>query len=106
MSPGLHALQGSVLPLGLLDIGPIELLILAAAAVMLFGGDLPDMARRAGQFVGRLRASAHDLTRDIDPPNDIGRLPPSGTGTPPEGTDGERDAEGDGSSGPRSGSTD
>lgn len=64
------------LPLGLLDIGPVELLILAAAAIMLFGGDLPDMARRAGQFVGRLRASAQELTREAQPPPDITRLPP------------------------------
>jgi Sec-independent protein translocase protein TatA len=70
------------LPLGLLDIGPVELLILAAAAIMLFGGDLPDMARRAGQFVGRLRASAQELTREAQAPPDITRLPPPEADTP------------------------
>jgi Sec-independent protein translocase protein TatA len=65
-------------PLGLLDIGPVELLILAAAAVMLFGGDLPDMARRAGRMLGRLRASAQELTREVEPPADLGQLPPPG----------------------------
>jgi hypothetical protein len=64
--------------LGLLDIGPVELLILAAAAVMLFGGDLPDMARRAGRLLGRLRASAQELTREVEPPSDLGHLPPPG----------------------------
>jgi Sec-independent protein translocase protein TatA len=62
--------------LGLLDIGPIELMIVLAAAVMLFGGDLPDIARRAGQFVGRLRSSAQEFTRDLDAPRDLTRLPP------------------------------
>jgi Sec-independent protein translocase protein TatA len=61
--------------LGLLDVGPIEMLVLAVAAIMLFGGDLPDLARRAGQIVGRLRAAAHELTSQIDPPADLLRLP-------------------------------
>ena len=61
--------------LALLDVGPIEMLVLAVAAVMLFGGDLPDIARRAGQIVGRLRSAATDLTREIDMPSDLNRLP-------------------------------
>ena len=61
--------------LGLLDVGPIEMLLLAVAAIMLFGGDLPDLARRAGQIVGRLRAAAHELTSQIDPPADLLHLP-------------------------------
>jgi sec-independent protein translocase protein TatA len=64
-----------VTPLGLLDIGPIELLLLAAAAVMLFGGELPDMARRAGKALGKLRATARELSRQIDLPPDVGQLP-------------------------------
>ena len=59
----------------LLDVGPIEMLVLAIAAIMLFGGDLPDLARRAGQFVGRLRSAAGDITREIDVPPDLHRLP-------------------------------
>ena len=59
----------------LLDVGPIEMLVLAVAAIMLFGGDLPDLARRAGQFVGRLRSAASELTREIDVPPDLHRLP-------------------------------
>ena len=61
--------------LALLDVGPIEMLVLAVAAIMLFGGDLPDIARRAGQIVGRLRSAATDLTREIDMPSDLNRLP-------------------------------
>jgi Sec-independent protein translocase protein TatA len=78
----LHGLASAGHPLALLDIGPIELLILVAAAVMLFGGDLPDMARRAGHVVGRLRASAAELTRDVEPPQDLGSLPTLGEDMP------------------------
>jgi sec-independent protein translocase protein TatA len=65
----------STCALALLDVGPIEMLVLAVAAIMLFGGDLPDIARRAGQIVGRLRSAATDLTREIDMPSDLNRLP-------------------------------
>ena len=65
----------STLALGLLDVGPVEMLVLAIAAIMLFGGDLPDIARRAGQIVGRLRSAASDLTRELDMPSDLNRLP-------------------------------
>jgi Sec-independent protein translocase protein TatA len=61
--------------LGLLDVGPLEMLVLTVAAIILFGGDLPDLARRAGQLVGRLRAAAHELTRQIEPPPDLTHLP-------------------------------
>jgi len=51
--------------LALFNIGPMELLIMAAAAVMLFGGDLPATARKAAQTVGRLRSLAADLGREF-----------------------------------------
>ena len=35
--------------LAFLNIGPLELLLLGAAAVLLFGGDLPDVARKAAR---------------------------------------------------------
>ena len=47
--------------LGLLNIGFLELLLLTLAAVMLFGGDLPGVARKAGTLLGRLRSTADDL---------------------------------------------
>ena len=61
--------------LGLLDVGPMEMLVLGVAAIMLFGGDLPDIARRAGQMIGRIRAAANELTKQIDPPADLFHLP-------------------------------
>lgn len=48
------------------NIGPFEVLVLGAVSVMLFGGDLPDVARKAGAMVGRLRAMAMDLRRQLD----------------------------------------
>jgi Sec-independent protein translocase protein TatA len=51
--------------LGFLNIGPFELLIMAAAAVMLFGGDLPQTARKVARMVGRLRGMAADLGREF-----------------------------------------
>lgn len=48
------------------NIGPFELLLLGAVSVMLFGGDLPDVARKAGVLVGKLRAVAADLRRQFD----------------------------------------
>ena len=55
--------------LAFLDIGPFELLLLAAAAVVLFGGDLPDVARKAARVIGRLRAMSADLTQELSRPS-------------------------------------
>lgn len=62
--------------LALLNIGFPEMLLLAAAAVMLFGGDLPDVARKAARFVGKLRSLSQDLTRELNMPDDLTRPPP------------------------------
>jgi Sec-independent protein translocase protein TatA len=51
--------------LAIFNIGPIELLIMAAAAVMLFGGDLPATARKAARTIGRLRTLASELGREF-----------------------------------------
>ncbi|RKY20891.1 MAG: hypothetical protein DRQ55_06150 [Planctomycetota bacterium] len=61
--------------LALLDIGPLEFVLLAAAAVLLFGGDLPDVARKAARFVGRMRAMSSDLTQDLRRPPPEFRMP-------------------------------
>ena len=51
--------------LGMLNIGPIELLLVLGAAVLLFGGDLPETARKLGRLVARARAAANDITRTV-----------------------------------------
>ena len=59
----------------LLDIGPWEFLVIAALAVMLFGGDLPDVMRRAGRFVAKLRGMAEEIGRSASLPEDLAQLP-------------------------------
>lgn len=51
--------------LGVLNIGPIELLLVLGAAVLLFGGDLPDTARKLGRLMAKARSAANDLTRTV-----------------------------------------
>jgi len=102
--------------LAFLNIGPFELIIMAAAAVMLFGGDLPQTARKAARMVGRLRGLASELGREftnemperpkLDVDLDLQRLArlddarydpaprpanetPDGTGDPTADTDGD-----------------
>jgi Sec-independent protein translocase protein TatA len=58
----------------LFDIGPMEFFILVGAAIMLFGGDLPDVARKAGRTVRKLRALATEAARNLETP-DVTRLP-------------------------------
>lgn len=69
--------------LALLDIGPFEFVLLAAAAVLLFGGDLPDAARKAARFLGKLRSLSSDLSQELQrTPHDL--RPPSELQRPPE----------------------
>lgn len=80
--------------LGLLNIGPFEVLLLVAVAVMLFGGDLPDAARKAGRLMAKLRATASELGRavyqDGDPRAELpprlpdSRRPPESRIEPPD----------------------
>ncbi len=53
------------------DVGATELLVVAALAVMLYGGDLPDVARKAGSTVKRLRGVADDLKRQVTLPPEM-----------------------------------
>jgi sec-independent protein translocase protein TatA len=53
------------------DVGATELLVVAVLAVMLYGGDLPDVARKAGSTVKRLRGVADDLKRQVTMPPEM-----------------------------------
>ncbi|HTE05522.1 MAG TPA: twin-arginine translocase TatA/TatE family subunit [Planctomycetota bacterium] len=61
--------------LALFDIGPLEFMVLIGAAVMLFGGDLPDVARKAGRTVRKLRRLASEAAKNLDVPGELSRLP-------------------------------
>jgi Sec-independent protein translocase protein TatA len=52
------------------DIGLSELLLVAILAIMLYGGELPDVARKAGQTMRKLRGAADDLKRQMTSPTD------------------------------------
>ncbi|MCB9898063.1 MAG: twin-arginine translocase TatA/TatE family subunit [Planctomycetes bacterium] len=60
--------------LAFLNIGTFELLVVLVVAVMLFGGDLPDVARKTARMVGKVRGMAQDLGRELNRP-DLGRHP-------------------------------
>ena len=64
-------------PLLLFDVGATELILVAILAIMLYGGDLPDVARKAGATVRKLRGVAEDLKRQVTVPTDpeLQRLP-------------------------------
>ena len=59
-----------MLPVAILNIGTFEMLVLAAAAVLLFGGDLPETARKTARLVSRVRSMMHDVTRELNAPTE------------------------------------
>lgn len=49
-----------------LGMGPAELVLVAALALIVFGPDkLPDIARQIGRAVGELRRVSSDVTREV-----------------------------------------
>ena len=47
-------------------LGPIELVVIGAVAVMLYGKRLPEVGRSVGQSIGELRKQFSSLKREID----------------------------------------
>ena len=47
-------------------LGPIELVVIGAVAVMLYGKRLPEVGRAVGQSIGELRKQFSSLKREID----------------------------------------
>src|SRR6187399_2687080 len=50
------------------DIGAGEMMLVVLLAIMLYGGDLPDVARKAGAQVRKFRGVAEDLKRQVQAP--------------------------------------
>lgn len=46
-------------------LGPVELAIFGVVAVVLFGGNLPDVARKLGASYASLRSSLSDVQREF-----------------------------------------
>ena len=53
-------------------IGPVELLVVLTAVLLLFGPSrLPDLARRMGQFMNQLRDASDEVRRQVlNPPEE------------------------------------
>ena len=47
-------------------LGPIELIVIGAIAVMMYGKRLPEVGRSVGQSIGELRRQFATLSRDLD----------------------------------------
>ena len=52
------------------DVGASEMILVVVLAIMLYGGDLPDVARKAGASVRKLRGVADDIKRQVQLPAD------------------------------------
>lgn len=47
-------------------LGPVEIVVIGAIAVMLYGKRLPEVGRSVGQGIGELRKQMATLSRDMD----------------------------------------
>ena len=47
-------------------LGPVEIVVIGAIAVMLYGKRLPEVGRSVGQGLGELRKQWTTLSRDLD----------------------------------------
>jgi TatA/E family protein of Tat protein translocase len=54
--------------LAFLSIGPTEMVLILIVAVLVFGGRLPEAARKLGQQVAIFRKAARDIQREINAP--------------------------------------
>jgi sec-independent protein translocase protein TatA len=47
-------------------LGPLEICVIGAIAVMLYGKRLPEVGRSVGQGIGELRRSMQSLSKEMD----------------------------------------
>ena len=47
-------------------LGPVEIVVIGAIAVMLYGKRLPEVGRTVGQGIGELRKQMASLSREMD----------------------------------------
>ena len=58
-------------------LGPIELIVIGAIAVMLYGKRLPEVGRSVGQGIGELRRQWATLSRDFDVSSHLNGVEPA-----------------------------
>ena len=54
------------LPLAFMGVGPAELVLFGVIALLLFGGDLPDVARTWGKYLGEFRRHVHGIREELN----------------------------------------
>ena len=47
-------------------LGPLEIVVIAAIAVMIYGKRLPEVGRTAGKTIGQLRRQWQDMSREFE----------------------------------------
>jgi len=47
-------------------VGFSEMIVIAIVGILLFGGDLPQIARQLGKFVRKIQKNLNDIKNDID----------------------------------------
>ena len=68
-------------------LGPFEILVIGAIAVMLYGKRLPEVGRQVGRSIGELRGQWATLSRELDVTAHIEGRVPSSVGRPLRGGD-------------------
>ncbi|MBI4041335.1 MAG: twin-arginine translocase TatA/TatE family subunit [Deltaproteobacteria bacterium] len=48
------------------SLSPVELLVIGIVAVLLFGGNLPQMAHQAGVWFRRVKRTLQDIQSDVE----------------------------------------
>ena len=81
-------------PLAFMSFGVSEMLMVGIIALLVFGGNLPDVMRSLGRSYGKLRRSLHELSRpvrdelrqvkDLPSARDLGSLPATDDDDVPE----------------------
>lgn len=78
------------MPLAFMSFGFAELLLVGIIALLVFGGNLPDVMRTLGRSYAKFRQSLHEFSRPVrQEMRELTRLPPSDA--PPVPRDGEPD---------------
>jgi sec-independent protein translocase protein TatA len=80
----------SCFALALLDIGPVQLLVILIVALLLFGKRLPEVARSMGRSIQEFKKGLNEAQREIQdgltdnpPPRQTGNEPASPPGNTP-----------------------
>lgn len=69
------------------NLGFSEILVLLVVAIIVFGGNLPDAARKIGRSISELKRGWNEEIDRMKPDFDLGDEPPPDWKPPPDGDD-------------------